>query len=366
MIRRLFDDLRSVGTYDVEHLAFAFSPTVTDLRTVSWHKMIEVIRIYTRLVQIRWRGPIDLLWFPAGGPQTVPIVRDLLLLPFFAMFARRIVVQFHAAGIADRLNQLPRVAATIIAAIYRLSVDSAIVMLPFNRRDPARLGIRDIIVQPFRFPDANPAGQLASSRSDETCFLHIGHLYHLKGTTQLLEAFARFVRRHPRARLTLAGSFAPPFDAVKCNKMLRELALVDSVSVVGELHGEDKDDCFQRSDCLIFPSIAPYESFGLVLVEALMWGLPVLATDWRGNSDILGDPPGGIVFSPEGDLASRIEETLERAMEDRSRWSDWALRNRRRFCEHFRRNSDTASEYPVHRLLGTEFPSTESSRPIEP
>jgi glycosyltransferase involved in cell wall biosynthesis len=52
--------------------------------------------------------------------------------------------------------------------------------------------------------------------------------------------------------------------------------------------GEEKNRIFANVGIFVFPSLAIYESFGLVMVEAMMWGLPIVATDWRGNRDVAG------------------------------------------------------------------------------
>jgi glycosyltransferase involved in cell wall biosynthesis len=103
------------------------------------------------------------------------------------------------------------------------------------------------------------------------------------------------------------------------------------------LTGRAKNEAFGRADLFAFPSVAPYESFGLVLIEAMAWGLPIVASDWRGNREVLTPEAGAIFFpvspSPAGDLEAAFEEALSR----RDEWADWGEANRRifthRYCE---------------------------------
>jgi glycosyltransferase involved in cell wall biosynthesis len=347
MIRSLFDELSSKENYDVEHLAFNFSPSFADLRSVSLRKIIEVFRVWVRMIRLRCRGPIDLLWFPTGGPQTVPILRDLALLPILSLFTRQTVVQFHAAGIADRSDLL----AKTLAVIARHCVQAAVVMTPFNRRDPESLGIRQIAVFPHRLFDSNPHGEIKTRSGRAPHFLYVGYLYEQKGTPQLLDAFARLLRDGTNAQLTLVGGFVGQFTPECCRDQIATLGLTDHVHLLGELHGSEKHAQFQDADCFIFPSIAQYESFGLVLVEAMMWGLPILATDWRGNADVLGDPPGGIIFPALEPLPDRISEALAQFIASRHHWPEWGQQNRARFVERFRATSSPRFDEFIRQVI---------------
>jgi glycosyltransferase involved in cell wall biosynthesis len=113
-------------------------------------------------------------------------------------------------------------------------------------------------------------------------------------------------------------------------KLIHEQGLDDCVELPGVLSGAAKWREFARADLFIFPSVAPYESFGLVLVEAMMWSLPIVATDWRGNREVFteGDKPGGICFPPGEQLAGDLEQAIEQALQAKDRWIEWGALNR--------------------------------------
>ena len=90
----------------------------------------------------------------------------------------------------------------------------------------------------------------------------------------------------------------------------REGPLVRYLGFVG---GIEKDQLFRTSDCLCFPTYYGAESFGLVLAEAMAYGLPIVATHWRMIPEIL--PPGyqGIVAAQ---APAKIAEAMIRAMDE--------------------------------------------------
>jgi glycosyltransferase involved in cell wall biosynthesis len=91
---------------------------------------------------------------------------------------------------------------------------------------------------------------------------------------------------------------------------------------------------YAEADLFVFPSVAR-ESFGVVMAEAMMWSLPVLACDWRGNREVLGNPPEQLLFPPEPDLTSQLQRALANVIAQRGRWSEWGNRNRQVFLERY-------------------------------
>ena len=354
MIRRLFDDLKATEIYDVDHLRFNFSPNFGNLRKFSFRKVIELLRVFLRIGLIRIRGPIDILWYPSGGPQTAPILRDIILIPIVSSLCRHTVVHFHAAGIAERLKQKSNSLLSCLAAkIFNVFADAAIVMTEYNRRDPDALGIEPVYVIPHQIDDRWDSTTTHRATSGRYDFLYVGHLYDLKGTPQLLRAFATASASQPKTRLTLVGGFIAPYCEEQLRSELETLGLTGRVQYAGEVRGTEVDRFYAHADCFIFPTIAPYESFGMVLLEAMMWQLPVVATDWRGNRDVLGGQAGGIVFDPGDDLVPALAAAIQMACEHRHEWSQWGALNRQRFLRHFRNtNANRYAELIDHTCEG--------------
>lgn len=333
---KIFRALSQEPDFELHHLDMRFVSSFSEARKPSFRKAFELIRVVFRAIRLRLKTRFDVLMFPAGGPQTVPVIRDIVLLPLLSCFADKVVVNFHAAGIADRMEAHRGVLGWMLLFAYRC-VDVAVVMTPYNRRDPQSLGIRSIATIPHQLPDRAPqfAGRNKTPEAVKK-FVYLGHLYDQKGTPQLLEAFAAICRTHPDVRLELMGEFVSPYSETIYTESLTHLGISQNVMWHGVVDGDRKYEILTGCDCFVFPSIAPYESFGLVLIEAMMCRLPILVSDWRGNTDVIGPDFGGIVFPVLPTLEKGIAGALRSALAQQDRWSEWGQVNRVIYETRFR------------------------------
>ena len=331
MVLDLLEQLRATGKARVEHLAFQFTPDTQSARKGQLAKMVELVRVIGRLVKLRFGGPIDLLVFPSGGPQSVPLFRDLLLLPWILLFSRRVVLQFHAAGLADAVAQGGMLAKWVAWLGGRC--EDAVVMTEFNRRDPAACGIGKIHVVPHKLTDHFRDSEVDRG-SDEIRLLAMGHLCADKGTPDLIRAVSALRTEFPALILELAGEPLAPYSHEALDRDIRQAGVRDRVHLLGLVSGEAKRRAFGRADLFVFPSMAPYESFGLVMVEAMMWGLPVVASDWRGNADVLADSPGSATYRPP-ESGQALVDCLRGVLRNRHDFPEMGRANRRIFATRY-------------------------------
>ena len=110
-----------------------------------------------------------------------------------------------------------------------------------------------------------------------------------KGLPVLLEAMRTVVRRHPGAQLLIAGRGDP--DAVR--DLLGE-DLAPHVSLLGELTEPEKGAFLRSVDVYCAPNLLG-ESFGIVLIEAMAAGAPIVASDLDAFATVLEDGAAGVL-----------------------------------------------------------------------
>jgi glycosyltransferase involved in cell wall biosynthesis len=213
--------------------------------------------------------------------------------------AREIVVQSRAARRVERA--LCRHFATrVIAVSYAVAA----------QLDPANVVVLDEYLDPDEFSPAR-AGTFRARvgiPDDAPLVGAVARLDPLKGLDVLLDAYAAARARQPGLHLVVVGSPVLGQDAYAADLRARIAATPQAQLLEGR---DDIPDVMADLDVLAFPSVEP-ESYGLVLVEALSSGTPVVATDHGGPPEIVtrATPGAGRVVRP-GDPEALTAALLE-------------------------------------------------------
>jgi 1,4-alpha-glucan branching enzyme len=137
--------------------------------------------------------------------------------------------------------------------------------------------------------------------------LFAGRLVPQKGVDVLLRAFAVVLRRCPGIRLVIAGD---GYQRLYLERLSRHLGLPPHVEFVGWQTGPALARLYQAAEMVVVPSM--YEPFGLVTLEAMACGRPVVASRIGGLAEVIAEGRTGYL-TPPGDylsLARRMAQLL--------------------------------------------------------
>ena len=135
----------------------------------------------------------------------------------------------------------------------------------------------------------------------------VGFLHQKKGFDVLLNAFAMVVKDYPNLRLAIAGDGS---EKDNLNALIQQLNLTNHVSLLGAQNRTQVRDLMRESLCFVLSS--HIETFGVVVIEALSQGTPVVATLCGGPESILTEGDGLFVkVNDEKALAKGILEFLK-------------------------------------------------------
>jgi phosphatidyl-myo-inositol alpha-mannosyltransferase len=223
-----------------------------------------------------------------------------------AMTARApVVATFHAHSERSRLFDL---AAPVLRRIWQ-RLDARIAVSETAARfvsDRLGDGIRVIPngVDVERFGAAAPAEDLPPGRR----LLWVGRLDPQKGFRVAVRAFERLAPEVPDLTFVVAGDG-------KDRSALAELPLPvrERVIVLGTVDRDRLPRYLAAADAFVSPAVGQ-ESFGIVLVEAMASGLPVVATDIPGYREVVDDGVEGLLVPPRDPAA--LADSLQRVLED--------------------------------------------------
>ena len=118
-------------------------------------------------------------------------------------------------------------------------------------------------------------------------------------------------------KLVLAGEIIDDGYYKKIKKLVNELSLVGSVEIRGYVSGDEKEDLFNSSDVFLFSS-QMVETFGIVVLEALTHGLPIISYRNDAIPEMIEDGRNGfIVSSAEGFLQSMSKLMNDDSLKER-------------------------------------------------
>lgn len=132
---------------------------------------------------------------------------------------------------------------------------------------------------------------------NQLCFMSVLDKYHeYKGLDVLLEALANARAEYPKLHLVVGGKGEL---IEKYRKQARELGIADAVKFLGYITDEERDTMYASSGAFVLPSVNSLEGFGIVALEALTYGTPVITTSLAGSSAYIKEHDAGIVVPPK-------------------------------------------------------------------
>src|SRR5207249_5890847 len=236
---------------------------------------------------------------------------------------KREVMDEDIDGESDIRVQIEKQAVRESAAITAASEIEVGELLDLYDADRKKLaiipcGVDPNVFRPMRQADAREA---LGRDQCERIVLFVGRIEQIKGIDVLLRALGLLFFRHPELRndlclLVVGGALDPGDDAPETEKILELRSLVhqhrleSNVSFVGSRGQEDLALYYAAADLCAVPSLT--ESFGLVALEAMACGTPVVGTRVGGLQTVIENGKSGLLV-PAGDyqaLADAMTQVL--------------------------------------------------------
>lgn len=263
-----------------------------------------------------WRHPSDTLLsifvVPAG----------LVGLGLSWIFRARSFVHVDAAdipGIESAMKRLTRYLGFIVRIVSRHSTGMIITAGLEDLAAPYMATPRTTVVASgLQLPaeQARPGNQVERVR-----FLSIGRLVPRKGFLDIVQAFSLVRARREDFLLTIVGH-GPLEDEI--HAAIRSHGLEGHIRMAGRVEYERLNEHYLATDCYIF--YGSREGSSLALIEALGYGLPIIASDDPGDRLYVQEGRNGLLA--EQGRPDRLAEVILHLLENRGRIAGWGQQSR--------------------------------------
>lgn len=312
MTQRLLD-----ATFDnlkLYHVRMAFSKSMASVGHFEVWKLFHMVEVVAKALYCRFRYRIPCLYYMPGGSSFTPVARDTFILFFLRPVFARTIFHFRAAGVSEVVDRQPALLRAMARFVYR-KPDLAIQLSSLNPEDGRYFGAKRTVVVPNGLEDAaQPYLPIDRGSREPTTILYVGVIQESKGVLVLLAAANLLKAQGHAFRINMVGDFASQEFKETVTAYCQQQGLEEVIHWAGVKKGNQKWQYFLDADIFCFPSFFEAESFGNVVVEAMMFSLPVVATRWRGIPSIVDDQETGWLVEIKN--AGAVSEAVARLMDD--------------------------------------------------
>jgi len=158
----------------------------------------------------------------------------------------------------------------------------------------------------YRGRDSSDFKEWVAPETDVFRFVCIGRLYEKKGYPELLQAFIKLSATYPNVELEILGEGD---YRTEMEKTIHEAKLQNRVKLLGNVPNAWKR--MYESHCFVFPS--RFEGFSGALVEAMMTGIPIIASDIPMNTEAVSNGETALVhrLKDVNDLFGKMLQMIE-------------------------------------------------------
>ncbi|HIG83506.1 MAG TPA: glycosyltransferase [Verrucomicrobia bacterium] len=276
----------------IRYLRMAYSHSESEVGRFRIRKIFHLISLVIKSWFILIKNRPCCLYYPPASPNRTPVIRDVVFLLLVRPLAKDTIFHYHAGGLPEYvaslsspLRFLSKIAfsnATLGIEISESQLNKDI-FFPVKKRICISNGL-DVSDVEQRFDEEEDGRRR---------ILFIAGLRESKGVMDIIGTADKMRQLGADFVFDVAGAWQEENTRREFETELSRLNLNDHIILHGRVTGEEKWELYRQAYVFFFPSFYESENFPLVLIEAMAFGLPIVATNWRGIPELVAEGETG-------------------------------------------------------------------------
>jgi glycosyltransferase involved in cell wall biosynthesis len=323
------------GAYtDIElvHVRMNFSQELDSAGKFRLAKVFELFRVVIAIYRTKFKFHPEVLYYPPAGPHLFPVLRDVVILGLTRWLFRTTVFHFHASNLSEFFQGM----TPLLRKPFQIAFARPDLAIQISSKAPAdgrNLGCKREIIVPNGIPD--DAGEYIARSihaGSRIKLLFVALLCEGTGVLVAIQAVPDLMRAGADIELTGLGKWeSREFEG-------RAAALIEQqfrprFNFPGVVIGAEKWEYYRDAHIFLYPSFVAYDTFPVVLLEAMCFSLPIVSTTWHGIPDLVEEGSCAFLCQPRDVECCR--EALRILISDSSLRNNMGKHSRERFLRHF-------------------------------
>lgn len=274
-----------------------FSNQLHKVGKKSLNKLLKVPSLYQRVsMAISKDKPDYCVYFISVGWSSLLV--DCLILHKLKKQNIPYILYFHGIG----YRNYEKLFNPLLKAVIRKCLSNALGGLVLGERLKADVNHCIADDRLYVLPNGIPAVEKLSTYPEKdhgsVHVIFLSNLIPSKGPDVFLAMAREVHKQEPKVNFFLAGRHISEDYFDKLNDYISKEGLEETINILGPVYGEDKDRLLNNADMLVFPTSFEKETFGIVNIEAMMWGIPVISSPKGAIPEIIRDGVNGFIVDP--------------------------------------------------------------------
>jgi len=289
-------------------IPLSYKENLSDRNMFSTKKIKTILWVYYKLLSVIINFKPELIYFQIS-PLGIAFYRDCTYLFLMKIFKKKILLHMHGKGIDECVKD-----SRLKRAIYKWAFKNTFVIcLSENlKSDLAKVyfGIPYIVNNSIKY---NPGVTINRQDKDVINILFLSNLILSKGIFDYLEAFEILSKKTLRNKyrgIIVGKEVELSKEEIAFEIKKRDLERI--VKYLGPKYEEEKNEILKETNILVFPTCN--DVWGLVILEAMQFGIPVIATKEGAIPEVLNDGLTGFLI--DKNKPDQIAEKLELLIND--------------------------------------------------